>query len=98
MGSNPTWTALFSFSMENRSCIALLCFDLGLTVSMKEQLGMTFKLTFESFWVDLLDEAGVDVSSHKPGLSDDVPQHWDVVVHTYSTGHTTRHNIQYNCQ
>ena len=40
-------------------------------------------LTFEPIGVDLLDEVGVDVSSYEPGLSDDVPQHRDVVVDTW---------------
>lgn len=40
-------------------------------------------LTFEPIGVDLLDEVGVDVSGYEPGLCDDVPQHWDVVVDTW---------------
>ena len=43
-------------------------------------------LTFEPFGVDLFDEVGVDVSCYELGLGDDVPQHWDVVVHTWEEG------------
>ena len=50
--------------------------------------------TLEPFGINLLDEAGGDVSFNEPGLSDDVTKHGDIVINPCSQNNVSMRKIR----